>query len=157
MKSCELSCTTLSRVDYLALPQGISEKFDSFPWTIVDEKDGIPSNPSILPIGVAQENLLYLREFLPVLEQSIELVVGGITDLASIPPLVHSIMRKLGKHNVAAAFHDQLYKLRDSRGKAFADALFLAIMRYKGVSGWRRTAMYQSVVMYGRGEWDDDD
>ncbi len=90
-------------------------------------------------------------------EQSIELVVGGITDLASIPPLVHSIMRKLGKHNVAAVFHDQLYKLRDSRGKAFADALFLAIMRYKGVSGWRRTAMYQSVVMYGQGKWDDDD
>ena len=73
-KSCELSSTLLSRVDYLSMPDDIADKFSHFRWKLVEESDFIPNETTIIPVGFAQEQLYFIRELIPRLDSALELV-----------------------------------------------------------------------------------
>lgn len=77
--SCELSSVLLSRVDYLEMPTTIAKKFNSFPWKLTLDEEQISSNANILPIGYAQENYYFLKEFLPIADQASELIKKELT------------------------------------------------------------------------------
>ena len=72
--SCELSSSLLSRVDYLEMPETISKKFNQFKWKITIDDEQISSTANILPIGYAQENYYFLKEFLPKAETAQDLL-----------------------------------------------------------------------------------
>lgn len=74
---------------------------------------------------------------------------GFKTDLASIPRAVRSVTPQVGKHIVAAIFHDYLYSGVKDWDRKQCDEFFLAAMKFCGVSWIRRNVMYRSVRMFG--------
>lgn len=95
---------------------------------------------------------------------------GFVTDFASVPQILWSILPPYGKHTKAAIVHDWLYlkrpavRVRDRRGRFIAggwvrisrsdaDGVFLRIMRECGSSWWRRTVMYLGVRLGGWYMW----
>jgi len=72
---------------------------------------------------------------------------GFITDLASIPKIVRSLIPQVGKHRGAAVIHDFLYSTSDkhSYSRLQVDRVFLEAMKTAGVSLWKRHAMFYAV------------
>ena len=70
-----------------------------------------------------------------------------ITDLVSVPrlPLVYMLVGNIG--NSAAVVHDYLYTGVKSR--AFADEVYLALLKSSGVPAWQRWPMYAAVRALG--------
>ena len=72
---------------------------------------------------------------------------GFMTDLASIPKRLQSVVGKLGHHLLPAILHDYMYVqgAKSSLTKKQADQIFLDGMKAKGVSWYRRYVMYAAV------------
>jgi len=82
----------------------------------------------------------------------IQVPVGFLTDIASVPSIFHSVFKPYGRHNRAAIIHDYLYKLRGKLpgvdynfSRKNADDIFLDIMKVDGVSWVFRNTMYLAV------------
>ena len=94
----------------------------------------------------------------------VEIPKGFVTDLASIPPKLRSIISVLGKHFIAAVLHDLWYRVPEQRrpGSAYisrelADEIFLKEMEDLDVSWWKRRLMYRAVRIGGADFWRGED
>lgn len=77
---------------------------------------------------------------------------GFVTDLASIPRLLYTVIPVNGKHRSAAILHDWLYETQRLSREA-CDALFLEAMGASGVRWSLRWAMYMGVRVGGWVSW----
>ena len=84
--------------------------------------------------------------------RSFQVPRGFVTDFASVPRALWSLIPPWGKHGQAAVLHDYLYQEQPtSRGKA--DKLLLEACKVLGVAGWRRWAIYAGVRAGGWLAW----
>lgn len=93
--------------------------------------------------------LIYLRSDYT----AITVPAGFITDLASIPRLLHPLIPVNGKHRAAAVLHDYLYAMQ-TMPRAQCDAIFLEAMEACGVRWTQRWAMYSAVRVGGWAPWE---
>ena len=92
---------------------------------------------------------------------TITVPVGFITDFASIPRALWSILPPTGRYGKAAVIHDFLYIQANATIpgtttvllKAMADKIFLDAMTELGVPAWQRYPMYEGVRLFGRGNF----
>ncbi|ENJ3383787.1 DUF1353 domain-containing protein [Salmonella enterica] len=82
----------------------------------------------------------------------IEVPVGFVTDLATVPRIFWILLPPDGKYAKAAIIHDYLYD-NALRTKYEADRIFLDGMDVLGVPKWKRTVMYWAVRLFGRGNY----
>lgn len=92
--------------------------------------------------------LMYLRSDYSL----IAVPIGFVTDLASIPRLLHPLIPVNGRHRAAAILHDYLYASQTT-SRAEADAIFLEAMASCGVRWTQRYAMYAAVRLAGWIAW----
>lgn len=79
---------------------------------------------------------------------------GFVTDFATVPRLIWSIIPPLGRYTKAAVLHDYLYENPHLvKNKKEADKIFLQAMEILGVERWKRTIMYLSVRAFGKGKF----
>ncbi|HEX9446379.1 MAG TPA: DUF1353 domain-containing protein [Dongiaceae bacterium] len=78
---------------------------------------------------------------------------GFVTDFASIPQPLWSILSPHGRYSRAAIVHDYLY-WSQSCTRDQADNLFMIAMQESGVADSDRTAIYQAVSWAGEDAWD---
>ena len=79
---------------------------------------------------------------------------GFLTDLASVPTVANLFITPFGRHSPAAVFHDWCYeKAGGYHSKAFADALFFALLQWMHVSPVKAAVMYAAVKIGGRGNY----
>jgi hypothetical protein len=76
---------------------------------------------------------------------------GMITDFASIPRVLWSILPPFGRYSQAAVVHDLLCDTRSRPSKETHD-MFLEMMTVLGVSRWKKYPMYYG-VKYGGPKW----
>lgn len=76
---------------------------------------------------------------------------GFITDLASIPRIVRSLIPQIGRHRGAAVVHDWLYhKAHDhTYTRLQCDRIFLEAMKASGVRFVQRQIMFAAVRLGG--------
>ena len=106
------------------------------------------------PIGDAKNWMLLEPLTYRVSESGDSIVVpaGFVTDFASIPPRLQSLISPLGPHLLPAVVHDYLY-WQQGCSRAQADSLFLKAMTEMLVSRGEREAMYLAVSKFGGGAW----
>ena len=78
----------------------------------------------------------------------IRVPIGFVTDFASIPRLLWSIVSPVGQHGKAAVVHDFLYRKTSGFSKILADAIFFEAMELLGVPWYRRWTMYLAVRFF---------
>jgi hypothetical protein len=101
-------------------------------------RDWILAEPLVYRVGTSRDSVIVPR--------------GFVTDFASIPPHLQSLISSLGPYVLPAVVHDYLYwEQRCSRAQA--DRLFLLAMQEMGVPFARRVAMYEAVNGFGRAAW----
>ena len=74
----------------------------------------------------------------------IRIPAGSKTDFASLPRVARLIWRTHGRHTVPAIVHDALYLQQDTT-RAYADKLFLRLMKMYGV-GWVQRHLFYGAV-----------
>lgn len=72
---------------------------------------------------------------------------GFITDLASTPRFLWSILPPFGRYSVAALVHDYLYRI--GYDKKLADKVFYELMIKHGTYKWKAKVMYYGVKLFG--------
>ena len=78
---------------------------------------------------------------------------GFISDLASIPRLFLNVIKKLGKHRMAAVIHDKGYVDPGELAKWIWDLIFLYAMIETGVIMIKSQTMYRAVKYGGYFAW----
>lgn len=79
---------------------------------------------------------------------------GFVTDLASIPAALRSLVAKWGRHGMAAIWHDYLYRTPlPGVTRKQADRVMLEFMTEDGVGRIKRRAIYSAVRLFGRKTW----
>ena len=78
---------------------------------------------------------------------------GFVTDFASVPRGLRSILGPTGPYGMAAVIHDWLYWRQDC-SRAQADRIFDRAMRESRVSRYVRAALYLAVRVKGGPAWD---
>ena len=80
-----------------------------------------------------------------------------VTDLASIPRAIRSMVTKDGPNRWAAIVHDYLYSLKGKGPKGLprkvCDDIFMEAMIDLKVPKWKRMAMYRGVRLWGWRTW----
>lgn len=79
---------------------------------------------------------------------------GFVTDFASVPRILWSLLPPYGKHTRAAVFHDWLYR-KGITSRAEADRLFLDGMYALGTGFLTRRSMYRGVRLFGWVRWNE--
>lgn len=82
----------------------------------------------------------------------IRVPAGYVTDFASVPRFLWSILPPHGEYAKAAIVHDYLYDTATGT-KRWADGVFLEAMEVLGVGRFRRLVMYAAVCAFGRGKY----
>ena len=102
------------------------------------------------------ENFIFYRG--SINDNDVYLVPRGfITDGASVPRQLWSIMPPVGaKYSKAAVIHDMLYAT-EMVTRAEADKIFLEAMKVLKVSKWKRWSMYLAVRAAGWRVWQKHD
>ncbi len=75
-----------------------------------------------------------------------------LTDFATVPRFLWSILPPWGRYGKAAILHDFLY-YSGIFSKKEADLIFLEAMEVLEVVKWKRKSMYYSVKMFGGKTW----
>ena len=92
-----------------------------------------------------------------VTESVIDIPDGFLTDFASIPRGLWSVLPPTGLYGKAAVVHDWLYKTRKATthlvDRAEADAVLLESMEVLGVGRFTRLAIYAGVRLGGWAAW----
>ncbi|MDR6981958.1 hypothetical protein J2X32_000566 [Rheinheimera pacifica] len=83
----------------------------------------------------------------------VEVPVGFVTDLTSIPTVFWSLARPEGRYAYAAIIHDYLYWIQD-RPREEADLIFKIALQDSGVSELRISLIYAAVRSLGGKAWD---
>lgn len=80
---------------------------------------------------------------------------GFVTDFASVPRALHSVIGPTGRYTNAAIVHDYLYWIQTcSRGQS--DNLMAIAMREAGVSALQEWNIYNAVRLGGQSAWDNN-
>lgn len=76
---------------------------------------------------------------------------GFITDFASVPRILWSIIPPTGRYTKAAVLHDYLYVTKGDHNfsRKYCDKLFLEAMKVLKVKKWKRIIMYLAVRAFG--------
>ena len=99
----------------------------------------------------------------------VEVPEGFITDLASIPRLLHWLVPKVGKDSAASVMHDVIYRtgvmtssvivdgvehvVDTPVSQGMADSMFHQAMVALKVGRWRRKILYHGVSIFGWIAW----
>jgi len=86
---------------------------------------------------------------------SVTVPEGFVTDLASIPPALQSIIQQNGRYLLPAVVHDYLY-WKQSCTRKQADQIFLLAMIEQEVAEFHQTGIHSAVRAAGRFAWDDN-
>lgn len=78
---------------------------------------------------------------------------GFVTDLASIPRVLWSLLPPHGRYAKAAIIHDWLYATGIGGSREYADNVFLEAMEVLGVSVWKRSVIYWAVRAFGASKY----
>lgn len=78
---------------------------------------------------------------------AITVPAGFVSDYASIPWFLRSIIPPWGRHGPAAVIHDYLYAI--CAGKLYADWIFLRALKQSGCCMAKRWAMFLAVLCFG--------
>ena len=125
-----------------AVPAGAQQPIDPVDFRpFVDGAHWIVRQPMKYRIGNSQDTLT--------------VPVGFVTDFASIPPALQSIIRQNGLYLLPAVVHDYLYWTQTCT-RAQADQIFLIAMTENSVGAVHRTALHQAVSVAGSFAWDDN-
>jgi len=84
--------------------------------------------------------------------ERIEVPVGFITDLASVPRVFWSILPPFGRYDGAAIVHDYLYSIQIFT-RSRSDAILLEAMKSEGVGWLTRWTIYLGVRVGGWVAW----
>lgn len=85
-------------------------------------------------------------------DEVITVPVGFVTDFASIPQALWSILPPHGIYAKAAIVHDYLYE-HGTKGRKYADDVFDEGMKVLGVPDFTRRSMYRAVRLFGGGRY----
>jgi len=105
----------------------------------VDGRNWIVRQPLVYRIGVSND--------------SITVPPGFVTDLASIPPALQSIIQQNGPYLLPAVVHDYLY-WKQTCTRDQADQIFLLAMIENKVKDRHRFAIHNAVRIAGGFAWD---
>ena len=83
---------------------------------------------------------------------TVECMIGFMTDFASIPRLFGTVLPTWGKYGNAAVIHDWLNWSKQSPRPA-ADQIMLEAMGVLAVPSWQRYPIYWAVRIFGRMVW----
>lgn len=83
-----------------------------------------------------------------ILNQTITVPAGFVTDFASVPRLPGAYWIAGGKASKAAVIHDYLYRNKICTRKQ-ADDVFYEAMKVSGQAWWRRSLMWAGVRLFG--------
>jgi uncharacterized protein DUF1353 len=86
-------------------------------------------------------------------KESVTVPIGFVTDLASIPPILQSIIQQNGSYLLPAVVHDYLYWKQTCTQPQSDGILMLAMIEQK-VSLFHRTSIFQAVQAAGSLAWD---
>jgi len=85
-------------------------------------------------------------------DDRITIPAGFITDLATSPRILWSIIPPFGRYLSPSILHDYLYFSKEvSRKKS--DEIFYEAMLISGVKKWKAKIMYLTVRLFGRGSY----
>ena len=107
----------------------------------VDGRHWIVRQPLTYRIGVSND--------------SITVPPGFVTDLASIPQVLQSIIRQNGLYLLPAVVHDYLY-WKQTCTRAQSDQILLLAMIENKVRDFHRIAIYEAVKAAGSFAWDEN-
>lgn len=96
-----------------------------------------------------------LRYRIGVSPHEVTVPVGFVTDFASIPPALQSLIRQNGPYILPAVVHDYLY-WHQGCTRTQADQIFLLAMIENKVGPIHRTAIHSAVVAAGGFAWADN-
>jgi hypothetical protein len=85
-------------------------------------------------------------------EHRICVPVGFVTDFASIPRILWSILPPNGRYTKAAVIHDWMYQ-NAYNSKEYADLIFYEAMLVLGVNKRIAYIMYNAVKIFGKGKY----
>ncbi len=122
-----------------ALAQVPVEPVDFTPFS--DGRTWIVKQPLIYRVGVSKD--------------SVVVPVGFVTDLASIPPALQSIIQQNGPYLLPAVVHDYLY-WQQTCTRAQSDQILRLAMIEDKVGTAHRVAIYDAVRAAGRFAWADN-
>jgi Protein of unknown function (DUF1353) len=105
----------------------------------VDGRNWIVRQPLTYTIGVSHDSLT--------------IPPGFVTDFASIPPALQSIIQQNGPYLLPAVVHDYLY-WKQTCTRAQADQILLLAMIENNVRAVHRLAIYEAVKAAGRFAWE---
>ena len=105
---------------------------------VSNSQNWIVKEPLIYEVGISHDSVTVPR--------------GFVTDFATIPPILQSLIQQNGPHLLPAVIHDYLY-WKQSCTRDQADQIFLLAMMENKVSTTERTAMYQAVRAAGELAW----
>lgn len=103
-----------------------------------DGRTWIVKQPMIYKIGVSKDSII--------------IPPGFVTDMASIPPVLQSIIQQNGPYLLPAVVHDYLY-WQQACTRSESDRIFLLAMIEHDVSNAHRTAIYDAVRAAGQFAW----
>jgi len=122
-----------------ALAQVQVEPVDFTPFS--DGRTWIVKQPLIYRVGISKDSVVVPR--------------GFVTDLASIPPVLQSIIQQNGPYLLPAVVHDYLY-WQQTCTRAQSDRILLLAMIEHEVGSAHRVAIYDAVRAAGRFAWADN-
>ena len=109
------------------------------------------------PFGDGQDSVLTGNLQYRVLETTFVIVVpaGFVTDFASTPRALWSVIPPTGRYQLAAVVHDFLYWDQGCTREQ-ADAIFRVAMAESNVKPYERDLMWQAVRRFGQSAWNDN-
>ena len=109
------------------------------------------------PFGDGQDSVLTEKLQYRVLQTTFVIVVpaGFVTDFASTPRALWSVIPPTGRYQLAAVIHDFLY-WDQGCAREQADAIFRVAMAESNVKPFERDLMWQAVRRFGQSAWNDN-
>jgi len=135
--ACNLALASPVRGQQFA--QAAPDPVDFRPFT--DGQNWIVKEPLIYQVGISKDRVTVPR--------------GFVTDLASIPPVLQSLIQQNGPYLLPAVVHDYLY-WKQTCTRAQADRILLLAMIENKVPSVHRTAIYNAVRAAGSLAWADN-
>ena len=109
---------------------------------------------AVAPIDEEMRRWRLLRDTTVCLEDGrcFTIPEGFVTDFASVPRCLWSIIPPMGRYGKAALLHDYLYAVKTT-SRAEADRIFLKAMFMMGTAKWKAYLMYAAVRLFGWVRW----
>jgi hypothetical protein len=86
-------------------------------------------------------------------KESVTVPIGFVTDMASIPPALQSVIQQNGSYLLPAVVHDYLY-WKQTCTRPQADGIMMLAMIEQNVSLVHRTAIFEAVRAAGSFAWE---